>query len=331
MVDLTFLLISLHPTDITLPTRQPQNKPFLPQTTYETSHNISHPTVSLHGLKMSFAMSSTENSKPVHTVVSSPVTIVLTGSLLFIIFTGFFSFFFCGCCFRKLMNLWNRYRNRNRPSNLIQPSNQPENAGLDSKIIQSFPEYPYSVKNHGTDQCSICLTEFMDDDTIRLISTCNHSFHTICIDLWFEGHKTCPVCRRELDVEDRTSLEKPLDVPEIDLVRSEIHDEPLSRDTVTIIVHEEIPTSTNIGSLEHTDEMESYERRMKASNLRFWRSHSTGHSIVVKAENEQEEDEEEKDEIKIRIEISGECQFEDHKMTLPNRKLYCVRGTYSVG
>lgn len=331
MYDLTFLLISLFPIDITLPTRQPQNKPFLlPQATYETSHNISDPTVSLHGLKMSLSTTETDNFKPVHTLVSSPVTIVLTGSLLFIIFTGFFSFFFCGCLFRKLMKIWNNHRNRNRPSNLIQPSNPPEILGLDSKIIESFPEYPYSVKDHGMDQCSICLTEFMDDDTIRLISTCNHSFHTICIDLWFEGHKTCPVCRRELDVEDRTSLEKPIEAPEIDLVRSEIHDEPLPRDTLTIIVHEEHPTTT-IGSLEHTDEIESYERRMKASNLRFWRSHSTGHSIVVKTENEQEEEEEEKDEIKIHIEISGECQFEDHKMTLPNRKLYCVRGTYSVG
>ncbi|KAL1195797.1 RING-H2 finger protein ATL81 [Cardamine amara subsp. amara] len=267
--------------------------------------------------------------KPVHRLVSSPVTIVLTGSLLFIIFSGFFSFFYCGGCFRKLMTIWNNHRNRNRPNNLIQPSNPPEYIGLDSKIIQSFPEYPYSFKDYGMDQCSICLTDFMDDDTIRLISTCNHSFHTICIDLWFEAHKTCPVCRRELDV-DQTSIEKSAAIPEIDLVRSEIHDDPLSRDTVTIIVHEEHPTTT-IGSLEHTDEIESYERRMKASNLRYWRSHSTGHSIVVKTENNEREEEEEKDEIKIHIEISGECQFEDHKRTLPNRKLYCVRGTYSVG
>ncbi|WZZ59762.1 RING-H2 finger protein ATL81 [Brassica napus] len=265
----------------------------------------------------------TNEFKPVHTLVSTPVTIVLTGGLLFIILTGFFSFFYCGSFLQKLLTSWNLHRNRNRPSNLIQPSSPPENTGLNSKIIQSFPEFPYSVKDRGMDQCSICLLEFMDDDTMRLISTCNHVFHTICIDLWFESHKTCPVCRRELDV-DRTSLEKPPNVPEIDLVRSENHEEALSRDTLTIIVHEEHPT---IGSLDQTDEIESYERRMKESNLRFWRSHSTGHSIVVKTENDQEAEEQEKEEFKIHIEISGECQFEDHKRTLPNRNMYCVRGT----
>ncbi|CAF1929201.1 unnamed protein product, partial [Brassica oleracea] len=274
--------------------------------------------------KMS-TISTTETNefKPVHTLVSTPVTIVLTGGLLFIILTGFFSFFYCGSFLQKLLTSWNLHRNRNRPSNLIQPSSPPENTGLNSKIIQSFPEFPYSVKDRGMDQCSICLLEFMDDDTMRLISTCNHVFHTICIDLWFESHKTCPVCRRELDV-DRTSLEKPPNVPEIDLVRSENHEEALSRDTLTIIVHEEHPT---IGSLDQTDEIESYERRMKESNLRFWRSHSTGHSIVVKTENDQEAEEQEKEEFKIHIEISGECQFEDHKRTLPNRNMYCVRGT----
>ncbi|CAA7026613.1 unnamed protein product [Microthlaspi erraticum] len=283
---------------------------------------------------MSISPPTANSFKPVHTLVSTPVTIVLTGGLLFIILTSFFSFFFCGSFFRKVLTTINNHRNRNRPSNLIQPSIPPENPGLDAKIIQSFPEFPYSVKDRGIDQCSICLLDFMDDDTMRLISTCNHFFHTICIDLWFEFHKTCPVCRRELDAEeDQTALEDSPAVLETDLAGSESHnDEALSRgDTLTIIVHEDHPNATTIGSLDQTDEIESYERRMKASNLRFWRSHSTGHSIVVKTENEQQEQEEEKEEIKIHIEISGECQFEDHKRTLPNRKLYCVRGTYSVG
>ncbi|KAJ4917069.1 RING-H2 finger protein ATL81 [Raphanus sativus] len=280
---------------------------------------------------MSISTTEANNFTPVHTLVSTPVTIVLTGGLIVIVLTGFFSFFYCGSFLQKLLTTWNHHRNRNRPSNLVEPSTPPENTGLNSKIIQSFPEFPYSVKDRGMDQCSICLLDFMDDDTMRLISTCNHFFHTICIDLWFESHKTCPVCRRELDVDQ---LEKPPNnVPEIDVVRSESHEEPLSsRDTLTIIVHEEHPTATAIGSLDQTDEIESYERRMKESNLRFWRSHSTGHSIVVKTENDQEAAEEgEKEEFKIHIEISGECQFEDHKRTLPNRNMYCVRGTYSVG
>ncbi|CAH8382240.1 unnamed protein product [Eruca vesicaria subsp. sativa] len=260
---------------------------------------------------MSTPTSETNNFKPVRNLVSTPVTIVLTGGLL-IILTGFFSFFFCGSFLKKLLIIWNNLRNQNRPSNLIQPSIPTEHVGLGSKIIQSFPEFPYSVKERGMDQCSICLIDFMDDDTMRLISSCNHFFHTICIDLWFESHKTCPVCRCELDV-DQTSQEKQPAIPEIDLVTSESHEERLSHDTVTIIVHEEHPTTTTIGiNLDQTDENENYGRQMKETNFGFWRSHSTGHSIVVYTENEQAEEEKEKEEFKIHIEISGECQFEDH-------------------
>ncbi|CAN8290334.1 unnamed protein product [Cochlearia groenlandica] len=266
----------------------------------------------------------TENFKPVHKVVSPPVNIFMTGGLLLIIITGFI-YFFCTYFYNKLLTVLNTHRNRNTPPrNLIQQSSdQQEHAGLDSKIIESFPEFPYSVRDKGNDKCAICLIDYMDDDTMRLITTCNHFFHTICIDLWFELHKTCPVCRRELDV-DQTLLENSVDDPEI-------HEERLSRDTVTIIVHEEHPTTIVVSSLDEIEEIESCERRMKDPNLRFWRSHSTGHSIVVKSENEEIKVEEEEEEIKIHIEISSESEFEDHKKTLPNRKLYCVRGTYSVG
>ncbi|CAN6893406.1 unnamed protein product [Brassica oleracea] len=221
---------------------------------------------------MSKPTTETNNIKPVRNLVSTPVTIYLTGGLL-IILTGFFSFFFCGSFLKKLLNIWNNLRNRNRPSNLIQPSIPPEHAGLGSKIIQSFPEFPYSVKD-----------------------------------------------------------QKQPAIPEVDLVTSESHEERLSRDPLTTIVHEEHPTTTTIGiNLDQTDDIENYERRMKEPNLRFWRSHSTGHSIVVKTETEQAAEEKEKEEFNIHIEISGECQFEDHMRNLPNRNLYCVRGTYSVG
>ncbi|KAJ0235854.1 RING-H2 finger protein ATL81 [Hirschfeldia incana] len=279
---------------------------------------------------MSTPTTETNNFKPVRNLISTPVTIVLTGGLL-IILTGFFSFFFCGSLLKNLVTIWNNLRNRNRSSNLIQPSIPPEHVGLGSKIIQSFPEFPYSVKDRGMDQCSICLIDFMDDDTMRLISTCNHFFHTICIDLWFESHKTCPVCRRELDV-DQTSQENQPAIPEIDIVTSESHEERLSGDTLTIFVHEEHPKTTTIGiNLDQTEEIENYERRMKEPTSRFWRSHSTGHSIVVNTENKQAAEENEKEEFKIHIEISGDCQFKDHMRNLPNRNMYCVRGTYSVG
>lgn len=46
----------------------------------------------------------------------------------------------------------------------------------------------------GTD-CSVCLNEFRDGETLRLLPKCNHAFHLPCIDTWLRSHTTCPLCR----------------------------------------------------------------------------------------------------------------------------------------
>ncbi|KAL9235061.1 hypothetical protein vseg_009859 [Gypsophila vaccaria] len=75
--------------------------------------------------------------------------------------------------------------------------------GLDPAIIGSFPTFDYSaVKTakigRGALECAVCLLEFEDDDTLRLIPKCDHVFHSECIDAWLAGHTTCPVCRANL-------------------------------------------------------------------------------------------------------------------------------------
>lgn len=46
----------------------------------------------------------------------------------------------------------------------------------------------------GTD-CAVCLSEFEDDETLRLLPKCNHAFHLPCIDTWLRSHTNCPMCR----------------------------------------------------------------------------------------------------------------------------------------
>ncbi|KAL9667079.1 hypothetical protein QQ045_001426 [Rhodiola kirilowii] len=77
-------------------------------------------------------------------------------------------------------------------------------SGLDVQIIQTFPTFKYSAvkdlrKGEIELECAICLSEFLDDDFLRLLTVCNHVFHQECVDLWLESHKTCPVCRTALD------------------------------------------------------------------------------------------------------------------------------------
>ncbi|KAL1214475.1 RING-H2 finger protein ATL11 [Cardamine amara subsp. amara] len=75
--------------------------------------------------------------------------------------------------------------------------------GLDASVIETFPTFQYStVKTLRIDkealECPVCLNEFEDDETLRLIPKCCHVFHPGCIDTWLRTHATCPLCRADL-------------------------------------------------------------------------------------------------------------------------------------
>lgn len=75
--------------------------------------------------------------------------------------------------------------------------------GVDQSVIDTFPAIGYAtVKILRTSksplECAICISEFIDDDILRLLPGCRHVFHTDCIDTWLENHVTCPVCRSNL-------------------------------------------------------------------------------------------------------------------------------------
>lgn len=75
--------------------------------------------------------------------------------------------------------------------------------GLDPEIIDTFPTFVYSAVKalkigRVALECAVCLNEFRDDETLRLIPKCSHVFHPDCIDVWLATHPTCPVCRANL-------------------------------------------------------------------------------------------------------------------------------------
>lgn len=69
--------------------------------------------------------------------------------------------------------------------------------GLQRAVIESITLCKYK-KNEGlidgTD-CSVCLNEFEEDESVRLLPKCSHAFHLPCIDTWLRSHKNCPLCR----------------------------------------------------------------------------------------------------------------------------------------
>lgn len=69
--------------------------------------------------------------------------------------------------------------------------------GLQPSVISAITVCKYKRGDglvEGTD-CSVCLNEFQDGETLRLLPKCNHAFHIPCIDTWLASHTNCPNCR----------------------------------------------------------------------------------------------------------------------------------------
>ncbi|KAK3030188.1 hypothetical protein RJ639_039665 [Escallonia herrerae] len=69
--------------------------------------------------------------------------------------------------------------------------------GLQPSVISSITVIKYKKGDgliEGTD-CSVCLSEFQEDETLRLLPKCSHAFHIPCIDTWLRSHTNCPLCR----------------------------------------------------------------------------------------------------------------------------------------
>ncbi|KAM7259761.1 hypothetical protein ACFE04_015502 [Oxalis oulophora] len=76
--------------------------------------------------------------------------------------------------------------------------------GLQQRIINSITICKYKKDEgliEGTD-CSVCLNEFQEGETLRLLPKCNHAFHIPCIDTWLRSHTNCPLCRAMILVSD---------------------------------------------------------------------------------------------------------------------------------
>ncbi|KAK4415834.1 RING-H2 finger protein ATL20 [Sesamum alatum] len=78
------------------------------------------------------------------------------------------------------------------------------NSGLDeSKILACteiivLSESGETIPSGNNGTCSICLENYCQKETIRLISKCGHCFHATCIQQWLGKNSTCPVCRTSL-------------------------------------------------------------------------------------------------------------------------------------
>ncbi|CAH8359306.1 unnamed protein product [Eruca vesicaria subsp. sativa] len=72
----------------------------------------------------------------------------------------------------------------------------PNTGGLTSFELSSLPIVFFRQDSCKDGlECAICLSELVKGDKARLLPKCSHSFHVECIDMWFQSHSTCPICR----------------------------------------------------------------------------------------------------------------------------------------
>ncbi|XP_015875135.2 E3 ubiquitin-protein ligase ATL31 [Ziziphus jujuba] len=168
--------------------------------------------------------------------------------------------------------------------------------GLERTVIDSFPTFAYSsVKAHkigkGALECAVCLNEFEEEDTLRLIPKCDHVFHPECVDAWLENHTTCPVCRAQLSPQpdevvqpDGSPIGLSADVEaQNDDVTLEPGVEQRERDEQQL-VSETDPEVLDLRAKLNRNRTRG-SRSSRTRRFFFPRSHSTGHSLVQPGEN----------------------------------------------
>ncbi|KAK1373671.1 hypothetical protein POM88_029864 [Heracleum sosnowskyi] len=102
-------------------------------------------------------------------------------------------------------------RSRINEENQDDPSLQFQSRGLDSYIARSLPIVQFKKMNDAeiqkTTECAVCLGEFEEGDWIKHLPNCCHVFHVSCIDIWFQTHSSCPLCRAHIfDLEQSCDL-----------------------------------------------------------------------------------------------------------------------------
>lgn len=126
-----------------------------------------------------------------------------------------------------------RYRHRHRRAhqlfflstgaNTINTAPPQAHQALDLSVLKRIPAFVYSPSTDDPLDCAVCLSEFEDNEYGRVLPKCRHAFHADCIDMWFQSHSNCPLCRTPVQLD---TLVHPL--VEVEEVVSVI--EPAERD-----------------------------------------------------------------------------------------------------
>lgn len=87
-------------------------------------------------------------------------------------------------------------RRRRRRRFVFTPGQDSVRRGLELSVLGSLPVVVFDSKDFKDGlECAVCLCEVEPGEKARMLPKCNHGFHVDCIDMWFQSHSTCPICR----------------------------------------------------------------------------------------------------------------------------------------
>ncbi|CAN4111945.1 unnamed protein product [Withania somnifera] len=124
---------------------------------------------------------------------------------LLLLFTalGIALYIFCSFVIHKFCNL----RTSSQPEQHVEVEEEElgqlsdsQTEGLQQSVISAITIRKYK-RGEGLIEgtvCSVCLSEFQVDETLRILPKCNHAFHIPCIDTWLSSHPNCPLCRASI-------------------------------------------------------------------------------------------------------------------------------------
>lgn len=132
-------------------------------------------------------------------------------SPLIVALIGILASAFILVCYYTIISKYCRRRGRNSNTTMElnhdrdfinHESLQAASSGLDENLIKSIKVCKYKKGDgsvEGTD-CPVCLSEFKENESLRLLPKCNHAFHLPCIDTWLKSHSSCPLCRSNINI-----------------------------------------------------------------------------------------------------------------------------------
>ncbi|CAH8336750.1 unnamed protein product [Eruca vesicaria subsp. sativa] len=121
------------------------------------------------------------------------------------------------CCLNwHQIDIFRRRRRSSDQNPLMIYSPHELNRGLDESAIRAIPIFKFKKRDvargeedqdKSSQECSVCLNEFQEDEKLRIIPNCCHVFHIDCIDIWLQGNANCPLCRTSVSWDASFSLD----------------------------------------------------------------------------------------------------------------------------